>query len=356
MISLKKYLDSNFAVPVLDGEPDEKGTLPAVLTAYGSALLQMGNSSVEACPGLGDELKQSLGKLGEGLSVRMNRESVEATDRDVRAQLEDWGRRTARHYQDKAGEVRELLIVMAQTAESVGVRDQRCAGRMHEVTDRLKAIASLEDLTEIRASIEKSAAELKTSIERMADEGKAAMDQLRKQVTSYEAKLEAAEELASCDALTRVRSRLYAEGQIERRMKLPGAFCVAIVDIDGFKRVNDELGHVVGDELLKQFAGELKSACRSTDTIGRWGGDEFLVLLDCGFEEASAQTDRVKKWVCGSYTVQSKDGAKKLEVNASIGLAERAPGETMKDLLARADSAMYEQKAASRNGGSGAAH
>jgi len=146
-----------------------------------------------------------------------------------------------------------------------------------------------------------------------------------------------------------VRSRLYVESQIERRVKAPGPFCVAIVDIDGFKRVNDQLGHLVGDDLLKQFAAELRSVCRSTDTIGRWGGDEFLLLLDCGLDEATAQTDRVRKWVCGSYTVQSASGPTKLDLHASIGLAERAPNETMKDLLARADAAMYHQKAGSRS-------
>ncbi|HUA99392.1 MAG TPA: GGDEF domain-containing protein [Terracidiphilus sp.] len=349
MISLKKYLDSDFAGRALDDEPDANGTLPAALSAYGSALLEMGNASIDACPGLGDGLKQGLAKLGESLSAAVPRKVIETIDKNVQQQLQDWGRSTARHYQEKTCEVKDLLLVMAQTAQSVGSRDQRCAGRMNEVTDRLKAIASLEDLTEIRASIVKSAAELKTSIDRMAEEGKAAVDQLRKQVSTYEAKLEAAEELASRDPLTRVRSRLYVESQIERRVKAPGPFCVAIVDIDGFKRVNDQLGHLVGDDLLKQFAAELRSVCRSTDTIGRWGGDEFLLLLDCGLDEATAQTDRVRKWVCGSYTVQSASGPTKLDLHASIGLAERAPNETMKDLLARADAAMYHQKAGSRS-------
>ena len=73
--------------------------------------------------------------------------------------------------------MKELLLVMARTAESASARDQRCAGQMSEVTEGLKAIASLEDLTEIRASIEKSATELKTSIDRMTAEGKAVLDE-----------------------------------------------------------------------------------------------------------------------------------------------------------------------------------
>jgi diguanylate cyclase (GGDEF)-like protein len=354
MISLKKYLDSAAVAANGYGEPEEGSFVSVALSAYGSALLEMGSCSLDACPGLGDELQRNLRGLNGRLSTGMGCVALAATDKDVREQLRGWGRRTARHYQQKSDEVKELLIVMASTAEGVGARDQRCAGQINEVTTRLKAIASLEDLTEIRASIEKSAAELKTSIERMTAEGRAAIDGLRKQVSTYQARLEEAEEIASRDALTGLRSRLCVENQIERRTAEGALFSVAMVDIDGFKKVNDELGHLAGDEMLKQFAAELVSACRSTDVIGRWGGDEFIILLASDMEEAGAQADRLKKWVCGDYTLQEQAGARKVRVDASIGLAEHRPGETMKDLLARADAAMYEHKAASRSLKSGA--
>ena len=241
-----------------------------------------------------------------------------------------------------------MLLTMARTAESVSARDQRCAGQMNAVTQRLKTIATLDDLTQVRASIVESAAELKASIERMTEEGKKVLDHLRKQVEDYQTKLEEAEKIASRDALTGISNRVYVEGRIEERITSEVDFCVAILDLDGFKKVNDEHGHLTGDELLKQFAGELRSACRSTDIIGRWGGDEFILLLDAGFEEAQAQIDRVRKWVCGNYEIRGPEGALKFRVNASIGLAAHTAGETMKDLLARADAAMYEQKASSR--------
>ncbi|HEV2487822.1 MAG TPA: GGDEF domain-containing protein [Terracidiphilus sp.] len=185
----------------------------------------------------------------------------------------------------------------------------------------------------------------------MTAEGKAAIDQLREQVSTYQAKLEEAEKIASRDALTGLRNRLCVESLIERQIGAKVAFCVAIADLDGFKKVNDEHGHLTGDELLKQFATELVSACRSTDVIGRRGGDEFIILFVCSFPDASAQSDRLSKWVCGNYTIRGKSGAQKLMVDASIGLAEHMPGETMKDLLARADAAMYEQKATSKKAG-----
>ncbi len=299
-------------------------------------------------PRLGGDLKRNLGELRTVLSPGMSCEALEATDTGVRERLRVWGRDSAKHYQQKACEVKELLLVMARTAESVGARDERCAGQMSEVTERLKAIASLEDLTEIRASIEKSATALKTSIDRMTAEGREALKYLREQVTSYQTKLEEAEEIASRDALTGLSSRLYVEGQIERRIEIGSAFCLALIDIDGFKKVNDRHGHLTGDELLKRFGAELRSACRATDVIGRWGGDEFILIYDCSLAEAEAQTDRLRKWVCGDYEVKGKSGGFKLRVDASIGLAAHSASEEMKELVARADAAMYEQKAASR--------
>src|ERR1035437_7659752 len=280
MISIKKYLDAAQGGSNRDWEPDEKDLLSLAMAAYRGSLAEMGNCSLDACPGLGKELKQGLGKLGESPSVGISWSVIEATERSARKQIQDWAGRAATHYREKATEVKDILIVMARTAESVGARDERCAQHINEITTRLQTIADLEDLTKMRASIEKSAAELNTSIGRMVAEGKTAIDQLRTEVIRFQVKLEEAEHIASSDSLTGLRSRLSMEGQIEMRMIADLPFCVAILDINGFKVVNDDHGHMVGDELLQMFSAELKSRCRSTDMVGRWGGDEFIILLD----------------------------------------------------------------------------
>ncbi len=363
MISLKKYLDAidddprahmgsgGSTLPMGAAKrlealiaPNARELLPVTLAAYRSALVETGKYSLDACPALGEGLKHGLEELNENLSSTVTLEKVEAAESSVQEQLQDWGRRTANHYRLQTGEVKELLLLLARTAESVGERDQRCAQQINEVTARLNQIAKLEDLSEIRASIVKSASDLKCSIDRMTAEGKTAIDQLRGEVSTYQTKLEAAEEIASSDSLTGVRSRLCVEHQIERRIEAGTPLCVTIVDIDGFKQVNDEHGHLIGDELLKQFATELRSASRSTDVIGRLGGDEFILVLDCALPEAQAQIDRLRAWVCGNYTVQGNAEPIKLRVDASFGLAERRPEETMKELIDRADAEMYQNK------------
>jgi diguanylate cyclase (GGDEF)-like protein len=346
MISLKKYLDAPSAGLAACDEPEDESLVSALLAAYRCALSEMGCCSLNACPALGNDLRQSLGKLEEKLSPPVSRHVVESTEKKVTEQLQDWGKRTARHYREQTSEIKKMLIVLSRTAESVGARDQRAAGQMNQVTTQLEKIATLEDLTQIRSSIEKSAAELKTSINRMEAEGKAAIEELKAEVTTYQAKLEEAELIASRDALTGLGSRLWVEAQIERRIQSGDPLCAAIIDINGFKPINDEHGHLAGDEVLKQFAGELQSVCRSADLIGRWGGDEFIILLDCNLSKAKAKIERLREWVCGSYKIQGRNGPTKLRVDASIGLAERLRDESMKGLLERADAAMYRDKAA----------
>jgi diguanylate cyclase (GGDEF)-like protein len=353
MISLKKYLDSAKSGSDASHGQDENDILSATIDAYGSALLEMGRCGLEVCPALGKELNQNLTKLNEKLSVEMTRKDIEITGKVFREHLQDWSQRTSRHFQQRTGEVKEMLIVMARTAESVGLRDRRCAVQINEVTTKLKGIANLDDLTMIRSSIEKSAEELRTSVERMTEEGKAAIAALREEVANYQAKLVEAEYIASSDALTGLRSRLYVENQIEQRIASRAQMCVAIIDIDGFKKVNDDHGHLSGDELLKQFGTEIKTVCRSTDIIGRWGGDEFILLLDCGLLDARAKVDQLLEWVCGDYKINGRSGHQKFRVEASIGLAEYIPSETMNELLTRADAAMYRHKGATRSADTG---
>jgi diguanylate cyclase (GGDEF)-like protein len=359
MISLKKYLDSASSQaapsqpaapePVLKVHTEGKALFPYAISAYRSALIEMGDCSASASPILASELKRDLQMVDETVGDKVSKESLQAAEATVREKLQDWGRRTALYDQQRTREVKEILLTMAKTAESVGERDQVCAQQITDVTDSLKKIARLDDLYQIRQSIQKSAGELKSSIDRMTAEGKAVLDKLKAEVTTYQAKLEEAEQIALADSLTGLRNRLCVESHIERHVEAGSTFCVAIIDINHFKTVNDQYGHLAGDELLKQFATELKSTCRSTDVIGRWGGDEFIILMECNMEEAQAQSERLSKWVCGNYTLQEDANPIKLVVEASIGLAEHLPNETLKELLARADGLMYQHKAASRS-------
>ncbi|MGA2413590.1 MAG: GGDEF domain-containing protein [Candidatus Sulfotelmatobacter sp.] len=349
MISLKKYLDMD---PEKSRPADAavNDLFLVVLESYRAVLLAMGNSGARACPQVGSDMRHALAGLERRLFAKLTVPIVKQTETRVEDELRQWGERAEKYFQTKADDVKEMLIVLARTAESMGQRDHRYADHFGELNTQLQTIADLEDLALVRSSLIKQAGALKIYVDQMERESRESVAQLQAEVSTYETKLKAVEQLAMQDPLTGIANRRNIEERIEWRMAQKQRFCIVILDLDRFKQVNDTYGHAAGDNLLQQFSQELRSNLRSSDLAGRWGGDEFIVVLDSDLEVAKAQLARVEKWVLGEYTLPAAKGPKeiKIKVHASMGLAQWQPGETLQQLVARADSTMYGKKEQAR--------
>jgi len=155
------------------------------------------------------------------------------------------------------------------------------------------------------------------------------------------------------DSLTGLPNRALvldrAEQMLARANRMPGTYAGALfIDVDGFKHVNDNLGHAAGDQLLKVVGERLQSAVREEDTVGRLGGDEFVVLACCGEGEETLNmlADRLTELL--REPVELKDGRKLFSVTASIGVAI-GRYDTPDALLRDADLALYSAKAAGKD-------
>jgi diguanylate cyclase (GGDEF)-like protein len=255
------------------------------------------------------------------------------------------GARAAHFYEEKTDEVKEILTIVAKAAGQVGERDERYAKQFGRLTDRLQATAKLNDLTTIRQSLVKDVAELKTCVTKMAKDGEESVAGLRAQMTVYQSRLDEVERIACLDELTGLANRRKMERELELRANQRRPFCLIYIDLNGFKHINDSLGHLAGDDLLQQFAGELRTAFRSTDVVGRWGGDEFVVLQDGDFRDVTTGVERIERWVAGEYSVTTEAGPRKVRISAAAGIASWQPSDTPTTILRRADAAMYEHKA-----------
>ncbi len=157
--------------------------------------------------------------------------------------------------------------------------------------------------------------------------------------------------LAMRDELTGLINRRHMlellEQERQRCVRSGRTFCVAMIDIDRFKEVNDRYGHAAGDEVLQRLAREALSAVRVADVLARWGGDEFVLLLsDARLQLARGGVERVRQRI---EAVSLRVGEQALQVTISAGLAEHIAGESVAIALARADAALYEAKAQGRN-------
>jgi diguanylate cyclase (GGDEF)-like protein len=156
--------------------------------------------------------------------------------------------------------------------------------------------------------------------------------------------------MATTDMLTGLLNRRQMEEVLEAEMgqaqRQGHGLCVAMIDLDHFKRVNDVHGHRMGDEVLRRFAELLKREGRQVDRCGRWGGEEFLLLMPhANLPQARLALERIRKRL-SDLPMREHDT---LRVTLSAGVAQWVPGESVDGWLERADHAMYEAKHSGRN-------
>lgn len=165
--------------------------------------------------------------------------------------------------------------------------------------------------------------------------------------TELKAVIAQADEVSHTDALTFLPNRRQIIGDMQREAIFSDRYgtplTISMLDIDHFKNINDTYGHTVGDEVLRNLAGELRDHIRYPDTIGRYGGEEFLLVLPHStLRAASQQAERLCRHV-RSLRIQS--GEQEIALTVSIGIAQyKIHNEDWQALLNRADAALYEAK------------
>ena len=162
----------------------------------------------------------------------------------------------------------------------------------------------------------------------------------------YEASLVDA---ARTDALTDVMNRAGFMARLELigQGRPENEICLAMIDVDRFKQINDGHGHMAGDAVLTAIAGEIRKHIRDSDAVGRLGGDEFVILLEgTSLDQAREICRRIVESI-GARPLRLVDDTI-LDVKISCGLAQMGPDDSLKQLMHNADIALYEAKGAGR--------
>jgi len=163
-------------------------------------------------------------------------------------------------------------------------------------------------------------------------------------------KIKNIQEDAQRDTLLGCFNRRYIVAALEEQKQLADEtgipLCLAVVDLDHFKRINDELGHLGGDEVLRAFARVAQENVRAGDLFGRYGGEEFLLIFPATSLLPALNTcERIRAQV----EAHPWKGLLKSRVSVSIGVTQYVPGESVLEFFSRSDTAMYMAKEGGRN-------
>jgi diguanylate cyclase (GGDEF)-like protein len=243
-------------------------------------------------------------------------------------------------------ELSKMIGLVRDTMASLAGEETVYSAQLTNSATRLEALNDIADVQQLKARLLLEVNELKA----LATEREA---RWRAKVADFEERLHVLKEQLSethtqamFDPLTGVANRRGIEARFGELRACARHVVLALVDLDGFKSLNDTLGHLVGDEVLTAIARGLRDSVRSVDTVGRLGGDEFVVLMaNVTLLQAEPRLRSIMDTVATSVAVVATGAVQNIPpVSASCGVAELSTGDTLASLLKRADEALYHAK------------
>ncbi len=235
-----------------------------------------------------------------------------------------------------------LIDIVGKSNVSNGKLEKHISSlaKSSDACDVLKSVADILDETRsFVTDSHKLESELNLSIQDI--------NRLKKELVN--ARLE-----ATIDALTKLNNRRAFNKQLRKlvdgHLQHATDFCVILIDIDFFKKVNDEHGHLVGDKVLSGLAQILKSKVRGSDFTARYGGEEFVILLpDTRITNAFSVAENIRLTIERNKLTLRKTGIVLGAITASFGVAGYRKGETADDVITRCDKALFRAKKLGRN-------
>lgn len=244
---------------------------------------------------------------------------------------------------------RELADVLAAVQAHIVSSNDYC-GSLSNKTQGLDDHSSVESIRSLISALLAENSAMRANTVKLGQ----SLEQSKSQINSLHAALVESRLCAVTDPLTGIANRRgfqeKLKSEIQTAKENGSRLCLVLADIDHFKRINDTFGHVIGDEVLRYFAGILEHNSGKGGYAARHGGEEFALILPCAGHSAARQhADALRVQFSAVRLVVAESREQIGVVTASFGVAEHLAGEPFESLIQRADERLYRAKAGGRN-------
>jgi diguanylate cyclase (GGDEF)-like protein len=284
--------------------------------------------------------------LQSNLSSDPTPEALEQSRMAVHEILESFCEEARLRKETLARDLNQTLSMVARTEDSSAGRNIQHVENLIDFVDRLESAVRSGDLPRLASQT----AELREFAQSIELDSRDDFARLRQKMMEIQRRLHEVELLASLDPLTGVANRRDLDRELAARIEARQEFCVLLFDLNGFKEINDQFGHLFGDDVLKQLASRLSGQVRARDYVCRWGGDEFVAILACDLAIAEARARQIAERLNGPYHILGPRRETNIDITVTVGLAQYCAGDSAEELLGRVDESMYRRKHSISNG------
>ena len=248
-----------------------------------------------------------------------------------------------------------MITVLTEAIATLSHGNESYHDKILKTTQTLSQISQLEDIRKIKSSLSVEIGLLKDAVKEQQSKERQQQVKLSESVETLQSKLKTAINRSLRDPLTDLYNREGWDHELTETCRVATVtnkpFTVAMVDVDSFKKINDNGGHQVGDLILKKLAVFFKESLRAEDFIARFSGDEFaFALSSSSLDKAQGRLERLCKEISKpTYNCPVNGKEFYLKISISVGLSLYRVGDTPESLISRADEALYLAKKSGKN-------
>jgi len=335
MLSLKRNISR------LDKEDQ---LFQSALGAYVNAISVIRNLPIAADPEAIRDYRESLREIELHISQARDAEVLDRSRETLRELVREYQTKAEAAATKKEEDLREVMEALGEATRVLGLQHSGHADRLQTFTNNLSESEKITDLGLMRRRIVSHVRDLRAIAEQSKCENETALSGVQSQLAEFSVRLDSAERRASLDGLTGLLNRGEGEARLNALIGAGHQLSAILIDLNGFKKINDTWGHAAGDQVLKTYARTLASFIRCGDLVCRWGGDEFLAVLRCDEETAAQRAAALGPSLRATQKIVVLGKLFEVAASAAIGVTGHRAGESAQDFVARVDAEMYRDK------------
>ena len=325
------------------------------LNAIRALLLFIKESSMNFEETGSDRFEKQVDDLSETFVTEKKTKTVETIFERHKKTIPAFIKGQKEYLNNREKEIWEMVGLQRTAITALGTENQVYNRKVYERSKELENITMLNDIKIMKKDLKKEVETIQATVHKKEEQDKRQMDALAKQISSLNVELKKVKTKAMTDGLTKAYNReafdRYIRKIVDQNTIKRSPFSLLMLDIDDFKKINDEYGHQIGDRVLVAFVRKCTEFIRDEDFLARYGGEEFIITLPgASLRNAMKKARRILKAIAEThYTIDKNKGGKKLSITTSIGVASFRKNDSVSTVIGRSDQALYQAKRTGKN-------
>ena len=302
-----------------------------------------------------EEFKKKIDDLAENFISEEKTKKLQSAFEKNKKNIITYIKKQKEYLKDRENEFKEIIDLLTKAMAVVDNDNQVYNEKIYKQSEKLEKITLLDDIKKIKNELIIEIENIRKTLREKELHDSEKLEKLSKKVNSLNVELEKAKEESVKDGLTGIYNRKafdrYIRKLVERNTVKKAPFSILLLDIDDFKKVNDNFGHQTGDRMLMAMANKCREFIRSDDFLARYGGEEFVVVLPGASLRNAVKKGKLicKEIAKARYALEDSKEDTIISITISIGASVHKKGDTVATIIERADKALYTAKQAGKN-------